>query len=72
MDTLKRFYMDETTRDALLAYLIDCTNQKAVERVMARAETSGVADAQEIIKEAFIALQEQYGDTPKPVTTSSR
>ncbi len=72
MDILKRFYIDETTREAVLAYMLDCVRQKAVEKTLAREDTSGIADANDIIKEAFIGLQEQFGDNPKPKLTSSR
>lgn len=52
--------------------MLDCVRQKAVEKTLAREDTSGIADANDIIKEAFIGLQEQFGDNPKPKLTSSR
>lgn len=72
MDILKRFYMDESTREAVLAYLLDCIKQKAVERVLKRGDTNGIADASDIITEAFIGLKEEFGNNPKPTNTSSR
>lgn len=72
MDILKRFYIDETTREAVLAYLLECVQQKAVNKVLKREDVSGIADAQDIITEAFIGLREEFGKDPKPSNKSSR
>ncbi len=71
-DPLRQFYNDEHAREAVLSYLFDHLDRKAVERVMGRKDVSGLADAREVIKEAFQALKEEYGDEPKPVIGTSR
>ncbi len=71
-DPLRQFYNDEHAREAVLSHLSDYLSRKAVERVMERGDVSGLADAAEFVKGAFVELKERYGEEPKPVMQSSR
>lgn len=69
---LKQFYTDEHTRDTVQSYLIQFLNDMAVKRVMKREPTDSLADANEVVLQAFIKLKEDYGNQPKSSTGSSR
>ena len=72
MNHLRPFYENENQREAVRAFLHDCLKEMAVERVMQREATGDIADAKEVIDEAFIKLKELYEADPKPSHPSSR
>ena len=72
MNALKQFYDNETQREAFKAFMIECLNELAIERVMKRQDISGIADAKVLVDKTFIKLKEIYGEKPKPIIKSSR
>jgi len=54
---LKDFYLNEGMRQDVKTYLTQFLTDKAVAKVFNREETSGVAEAMEIIEEAFENLE---------------
>jgi hypothetical protein len=66
--SLQRFYADESTREEVKQFLIECVKGYGVDRMLAREDVSGVADAKKIIEEAFSKLKETYGKEPKGTT----
>jgi hypothetical protein len=59
---LKQFHRDEHTREAVRTFLNNVLQKKAVERVFGREETKDLADAKDVIDEAFTELHELYAD----------
>lgn len=70
-DKLKEFHDDEAMKDAFAEFVVGVLEKEAVRRVMARQDTSGIADARSIIMKAFAQLSEQYG-TDRAATTINR
>lgn len=60
MDYLKQFYDQPAVRDTVKAFLLEHVNQYAVTKVLNREDTSGVADAKDIIEAAFSDLMENF------------
>lgn len=71
-NTLKTFYDNETQREAVKEFMLECLNEEAVNRVMKREDTKSLADAREVVLQTFIKLKEIYGEKPKPSISSSR
>ena len=69
---LKRFYENENEREAVKAFLIECLEELAIERVMKKENTDAIADAKEIIERSFTRLKEEFEETPKATPHSSR
>lgn len=70
---LKQFNNDEHTREAVRAFLHNILQKKAIERVFDREETKDLADAKDVIDEAFTELHELYSDDKdKPVINKAR
>lgn len=72
MNPLKTFYDNKSQREAVKAFMLECLNEEAVERVMNRKDTASLADARDVVEKTFIKLKEVYGITPKPIHPSSR
>lgn len=60
MDLLNQFYNDEHTREAVKQFLLERLDGEALKRVYKGENTQGIADAQQVIVEAFGELQERY------------
>lgn len=58
--SLKDFYLNETMRTEVRAYLEDYLKLLAVERAFAKEDVSGIADAREIIEKAFENLEAEF------------
>lgn len=69
---LKTFYDNENQRETVKEFMLECLNQLAIQRVMKRESTLSLADAKEVVEQSFIRLKEIYGETPKPIISSSR
>lgn len=69
---LRTFYENETEREAVKEFLIECLEEVAVKRVMSRENTTSLADAKDVVEETFIKLSELFGKKPKPNVQSSR
>lgn len=69
---LKQFYNDEHMREAFKEFIVYNIKQYAIEKVMAKEDISGIADAHDIIIQSFIKLKENYGEQPKVIAKSSR
>ena len=69
---LKRFYENENEREAVKAFLIECLEELAIERVMKKENTDAIADAKEVIENSFTRLKEEFEETPKTTPHSSR
>jgi hypothetical protein len=72
MNPLKIFYDNEIAREAFKEFQLECLNEMAIKRVMARESTLSLADAKEVVEQSFIRLREIYGEKPKPNISSSR
>lgn len=69
---LKQFYDNPNQVEAVKDFLIKQLHVMAVQKVMKREDTSGIADAKEVVEQSFIRLKEIYGETPKPNISNSR
>lgn len=69
---LNNFHNDTHTRDAVKEFLFEYLNKVALERVFSKESTEGIADAKEIIEEAFIELKELFDIEKKVAVNSSR
>lgn len=54
---LKDFYLNEVMRNDVKTYLIDFLKAQAIEKVFAKEDVSGIADANEVINKAFENLE---------------
>lgn len=72
MDILKVFYTNDTQREAVKEFMLQCFNEWALEKVMKHEDTKDLANAREVVLQAFIKLREVYGEEPKPRISSSR
>jgi hypothetical protein len=57
MKSLKEFYADTETRDNVKAYLVQFLTEEAVKKVFNREDVGGVAEAKEIIENAFAQME---------------
>ena len=60
MDILGRFQGDKNTKDVVKQFLHDFVGEYAKEKVLKRENTSGIADADDIISKAFEQLDILY------------
>lgn len=58
---LQRFQTDEHLRNEVIAFIDNFIQQEAVKRVFERKDVSAVADAKELIDNAFSELENLYG-----------
>ena len=56
-NSLKDFYLNEVMRNDVKTYLIDFLKVQAIEKAFAKEDTSSVAEAKEVIDEAFNNLE---------------
>lgn len=54
---LKDFYLNEAMRNEVKTYLIDFLKIQAIEKTFNKEDTSGIADANEVIEKAFENLE---------------
>ncbi len=69
---LKAFYDNEIQREAVKDFIVKQLHVMAVQKVMKREDTSGLADAKDVVEQTFIRLDEIYGNKPKPSVSNSR
>ena len=55
--SLKDFFLNETMRNDVHSYLLDCLKAQAIEKAFNREDTSSVAEAKEMIVKAFNELE---------------
>jgi hypothetical protein len=72
MNPLKQFHDDKHTREAVKEYLMEYLDSQALEKVKKFEDIKGIAESYEIIRKAFKNLEDEYGETPEPVISSSR
>lgn len=60
MDKLKQFYLDGAMREEVRNYLNDFIKKTAVECVLTRKDTSGLADAYDILNKGIAGLETIY------------
>lgn len=65
MKSLQTFYQDTDTKDNVHTYLVEYLEKEAVRRVFEREDVSAVADAKEIINQAFENMETLF--SPKVV-----
>ena len=54
---LKDFFLNETMRNEVKAYLIDFLREQAIEKAFAKEDTSAIAEAKEVLDKAFENLE---------------
>jgi hypothetical protein len=64
MDPLRSFNGDIHTKEALLEFIHDFFNERALSKLYACSDVSYFPEARKIIDEAFEALEERYGIKP--------
>ena len=71
---LKDFYLNEGMREEVRAYLQDYLDKKALDKVFAREDTLAMAEASEVIDEAFENLEVLFPrkEDPKEQKNQSR
>jgi hypothetical protein len=71
MNNLQSFTQDIRTKEELIAFINDYINQYALDKVFKNLDVKGIADAKQIINDAFQQLDILYGlPTTKKNTTS--
>jgi len=70
-DNLHQFYNDEHTREDVKSYLLSRLDGLALEKVYAKEDTKGLADAKEAIEQAFTELGEKYSVKKEPLVVNS-
>lgn len=63
---LKDFYLNEVMRDDVKAYLIDYLKMQAIEKSFKREDTSAIAEAKEILDNAFDNLEIMFAPQSEP------
>lgn len=66
-DQLKEFYNNIHQRDAFHEFLVSHIEGVAIARTFSRKPVDGLADAKDVIEQAFAILKEKYGEKTKPV-----
>lgn len=56
-NSLKDFFLNESMRTEVKAYLVEFLTTKAVKKVFDREDTSSIAEAKEVIDQAFEHLE---------------
>jgi len=62
---LNQFQNDEYTREAVKSFFLDQLDKVALERVYDKGDTTGIADARQVIEKAFVELKELYSPDKK-------
>ena len=57
---LNNFYNDEHTREAVKEFFLQELDKYALEKVYAKEETKNIAEAKEVIEQAFSELHELF------------
>lgn len=57
MGNLHDFYLNEGMREEVRQYLLKFLTEKAIEKVFAQEDTKAIAEAKEVIDEAFNNLE---------------
>ncbi|MFA5197910.1 MAG: hypothetical protein WC437_05835 [Patescibacteria group bacterium] len=65
MTSLFDFYKDKELRENVYNYLIDYLEKTAIKKTFAKEDTSSVAEAKEIIDEAFKNIELMFDPKPK-------
>jgi alcohol dehydrogenase class IV len=65
MADLFNFYKDKEGRENVYNYIIDFLEKTAIKKTFAKADTMAVAEAKEIIDEAFKNLEVMFEPKPK-------
>ena len=66
MNQLGFFYGNQVMREEVKTFLLTSLDEIALEKMYARKETGGIADAKDAIENAFIKLEETYKKVEKP------
>jgi hypothetical protein len=70
---LSEFYQDEGTREAVRQYFLNTLDRLALEKVYAKEDTQGIADARHAIETAFDDLDDMVQrQQPKPEVKTIR
>lgn len=62
---IKEFYLDKEMMADVHEYLVQFLRETAIDKVFSRKDVSAIAEANEIIDEAFAKLDEIFGSKPK-------
>lgn len=62
---LEEFYRNEAMREDVHTFLLKYLEQRAVEKVFDRQDTSAIAEAREMIDGAFVLLGEAFAPNVK-------
>lgn len=69
-ETLRLFWNDKNTLTVVQDFINTSLEELAVNKAMAREDTSGIADASDAINLAFSKLDSLFEENKKPVITS--
>ena len=67
MELLRQFYENENMRETVKAFLKEHLNNYALDKVMAREDVGGIADASQIIEKAFSDLSDTFHKEAKTI-----
>lgn len=65
MKSLQEFFNETDTKNNVHAYLIEFLEKKAVKMIFERENTDAIADAKDVIDEAFENLEVMFSPKPK-------
>ena len=65
MPSLFNFYKDKEGRENVYNYIVDFLEKTAIKKTFAKEDTMAVAEAKEIIDEAFKNLEVMFEPKPK-------
>jgi hypothetical protein len=69
---LKTFYNNESEREAVKAFFVQCLSRMAVERTFAGEDVSGIKEAHELTERVFDELAGLYSAVEKRTVINSR
>lgn len=72
MASIEAFYRDSAMRDNVKAFLQKHLEKKALEKVFNKEDTSHIAEAREVIDEAFEAMADIFEPKPERPSISPR
>jgi hypothetical protein len=72
MHILNQFHQNKVEREAVQAFMVQCLEKIAVERVFRGEDVSGIKDARELVDRTFDELQLLYGEQPKVLYNNSK
>lgn len=67
-ELLVQFQSDIHTRETFMEFLFEVIDTEALNRLYKREDATGMADAREIIVEAFAKLEREYGERKQEPT----